>query len=314
MEPRPFTVIGGFLGAGKTTLVNRLLGAAGGVRYAVLVNDFGAVNVDAALIEEHDGRTMALTNGCICCSLADGFITTMLRLMAEPESFDHVIVEASGVALPDRIMDFARLDPLLAPDAIVVLADAETLAERLIDRHVGEVVAAQIAEADIVLVSKLDLVGASAFAAIETEIHARNPKAAIFPVDPRALPATAVLGTGMGQESARKEGHLHASFQTITLRAETPLAFDAFSKFADALPASVLRGKGRVSLNDGRGILWQRVGKRVEVSTLQKAPDASEVVLIGLGSLLGKARIPPEMAILAENEEIDHFETRIEAI
>lgn len=91
-RPRqPFTVIGGFLGAGKTTLVNHLL-AGGERRYAVLVNDFGAVNVDAGLIASHDGRTLRLTNGCICCSLGEGFLTTLARVLADPEGFDHILV------------------------------------------------------------------------------------------------------------------------------------------------------------------------------------------------------------------------------
>ena len=149
IAPRPFTVIAGFLGAGKTTLVNRILSQTEGTRYAVLVNDFGAINVDAGLIAEHDGQTLALTNGCICCSMADGFVQTMLQLMADPGAFDHVIVEASGVAEPSKIMDFARLDPQLQPDAIVTLVDAETVAERLADARVGEMVAAQIRQSDL---------------------------------------------------------------------------------------------------------------------------------------------------------------------
>lgn len=298
MEPRPFTVIGGFLGAGKTTLVNRLLSAAEGVRYAVLVNDFGAVNVDATLIAAHDGRTMALTNGCICCSLADGFITTMLRLMEEPESFDHVIVEASGVALPDRIMDFARLDPLLLQDAVVVLADAETLITRLGDRHVGEVVAQQIAEADIVLVTKLDLAEAGAFEAVTMEVRARNPQATILSGDPASLPVGALLGTGTGQGKAPERTHLHTTFYTLTLRAEAPISPEAFSQFAATLPPSVLRGKGRVALAGQNGVLWQRVGTRMETVPLAEVFQVSELVLIGLEPL-DHSNVPEGMFVVA---------------
>jgi G3E family GTPase len=169
-EPKPFTVIGGFLGAGKTTLLNRVLAGARGPRYAVLVNDFGALAIDEALISAHDGQTIALANGCICCSMSDGFITAMLTLMQAPERFDHVLIEASGVSEPDRIMDFARLDPLLVPDAILVLVDAETLTARLSDPKVGEVVATQIRTADILVLNKTDLVSRETAETVETTL------------------------------------------------------------------------------------------------------------------------------------------------
>ena len=204
MTPRPFTVVGGFLGAGKTTLVNRILRGAAGTRYAVLVNDFGAINVDAGLVAAHDGQTMALTNGCICCSLSDGFIETMLRLMADPGAFDHVIVEASGVAEPGRIMDFARLDPLLSPDAVLALADAETLLDRLADPRIGDVVARQVAQGDLLLLNKTDLAGPEAQAAATERLRALNQDAPILPCRDADLPLPVLLGTG-------SRLHAHAS-------------------------------------------------------------------------------------------------------
>ena len=99
----PITVIGGYLGAGKTTLVNNLLTQANGLRAAVLVNDFGAVNIDAALIAEHAGDTISLTNGCMCCSMADGLYMAIVQIMKHAERLDHIIIEASGVAEPGKI-------------------------------------------------------------------------------------------------------------------------------------------------------------------------------------------------------------------
>ena len=111
----PLTVVGGFLGAGKTTLLNRLLAGSQG-RYAVLVNDFGAINVDAGLIRDHDGQTLRLTNGCVCCSLADGFLDTLMRVLAEPEPFDHIVIEASGVG---DVSDVSAAPGFLTEDAVI---------------------------------------------------------------------------------------------------------------------------------------------------------------------------------------------------
>lgn len=279
MTPRPFTVVSGFLGAGKTTLVNRIV-ASGGRRYAVLVNDFGAVNVDAGLIAAHDGQTIALTNGCICCSMADGFITAMLRLMADPGAFDHVVVEASGVAEPDRIMDFARADPMLAPDAILTLADAETLAARLADPRVGEIVVRQIRAADLIVLTKCDLTDP---APAETALAALT-RAPVLHAGPETPPLAALLGIGGAGERRDPSPSLATSFHTRSFEAESLLDRAAFETWAATLPADVLRGKGRLALTDGTGAIWQKVGTRATL--IGAAPPArTQVVLIGTGPL-----------------------------
>ncbi len=295
MTPRPFTVVGGFLGAGKTTLVNRILRGASGTRYAVLVNDFGAVNVDAGLIAAHDGRTMALTNGCICCSLSDGFVETMLRLMADPGTFDHVIVEASGVAEPGRIMDFARLDPALAPDAILTLADAETVLDRLADPRIGDIVARQIAQADLLLLNKIDLVAADAPVAAFGHLAALNPGAPILPCSNADLPLAVLLGTGISAAreapaapAREHQDHRHPPFHTALVQSDAPVRRAAFAAWEAALPGHVLRGKGRVTLADESRFVWQRVGGRGLLTpgaaggeALQPRGPATEIVLIG---------------------------------
>ena len=105
----PFTVIGGYLGAGKTTLLNHLLTNARGLRVAVLVNDFGSVNIDVDLIRSHDGDTINLANGCMCCSLVGGFAQAIGQVRNRAESFDHVVIEASGVADPAKIAQYGQM-------------------------------------------------------------------------------------------------------------------------------------------------------------------------------------------------------------
>src|SRR5208283_5031671 len=96
----PLTVLTGFLGAGKTTLLNRILNGGHGLRVGVLVNDFGAINIDADLIVGVEGGTISLSNGCVCCQIRDDLIEAVVGLLARPEPIDYVLLEASGVADP----------------------------------------------------------------------------------------------------------------------------------------------------------------------------------------------------------------------
>src|SRR5208283_5132765 len=154
----PVTIIGGYLGAGKTSLLNTLLRGDHGLRLAVLVNDFGSINIDAELIASHDGETISLTNGCVCCSMVDNLAITLLELLGRQPPPDHIVIEASGVADPRRIAFYGAAHPRLRLDGLIVVADAETIGARVLDRYVGELVMRQLAEADLLVLSKIDLI------------------------------------------------------------------------------------------------------------------------------------------------------------
>ncbi len=119
----PMTVLGGFLGTGKTTLLNRILSGAHGVRYAVLVNDFGELDVDGSLVAAHGGDTLTFANGCVCCSMGDDLVGAIDRLLDGDRRPDQILLEASGVADPASIADVATLHPGLSRDPVVVIAD-----------------------------------------------------------------------------------------------------------------------------------------------------------------------------------------------
>jgi G3E family GTPase len=155
MNVIPLTVIGGFLGAGKTTLVNHLLRTATR-RFGVLVNDFGAIAIDAALIASRDGDTIALTNGCVCCGMSGDLGDGLLRLAARGPEIDHVIVEASGVSDPWRVAELALVEPGFSLEPILVVADASTLASQLYDRWVGDTVRSQLLAAEVIVLNKTD--------------------------------------------------------------------------------------------------------------------------------------------------------------
>jgi G3E family GTPase len=151
----PVTIIGGYLGAGKTTLINRLLRKPLDRTLGVLINDFGAINVDAELIAAHDGETLTLTNGCVCCSIADGFGNALERL--RDSTIDHVVVEASGAAVPSKVADIAETWPGYRLAGTRVLVDATDWRRQLTDKYIGHLVRAQLHGAGLRLVTKLDL-------------------------------------------------------------------------------------------------------------------------------------------------------------
>lgn len=287
----PLTVVGGFLGAGKTTLLNQLLGGAQG-RYAVLVNDFGAVNVDAGLIRDHDGQTLRLTNGCVCCSLADGFLDTLMRVLAEPEPFDHIVIEASGVGDPGAIAEIALVEPGLVLRGVVVLVDAQRLPALAADPRMGDTIARQIRAADILVLNKRDLVDAFGLAASHATLAALAPAvpvvdtvAAVLPEALFALGGEAPELVGRGSSRLRAEAVTHEDTFLRLLYRRTG-AFDrvGLGRALAGMPAPLLRLKGRVRLGDASEMhLLQMVGRRWSLSPLPE-PAQGGIELVGIAA------------------------------
>ena len=154
----PVTILTGFLGAGKTTLLNRILTGNHGLRVAVLVNDFGSINVDADLVVGLEDDVMSLANGCVCCSIRDDLIETVEAVLARPEKPEYIVLEASGVSDPSSIaMTFTdqRFRDMIRLDSIMCLVDAEQL---FAAPEQMELKLRQIAFSDMVILNKVDLV------------------------------------------------------------------------------------------------------------------------------------------------------------
>ncbi len=164
------TVIGGYLGAGKTTLVNHLLRTSGD-RIGVIVNDFGEINIDADLIESHDGETISLANGCICCSLVDGFAAALDTVVSAEVLPERVLIEASGVADPAAVAAWAHA-PGLELDGVVVLADLELIDRQLDDEWIGDVVRRQLSAADLIIANKVDRARVDSVARLSAHVDA----------------------------------------------------------------------------------------------------------------------------------------------
>lgn len=293
----PLTVIGGFLGAGKTTFLNRLLANARG-RYAVLVNDFGAVNVDAGLVTDHDGTTMRLTNGCVCCSLSDGFFATLLRVIGEDPPFDHLVIEASGVGDPWAIAEIAIVEPRLMLDSVVIIADAERIESLVGDERLGDVVSRQIRAADIVLLNKVDLVDGIGRAAARDAVAGVHPDARIVETVGAMLPddvidlrrTTKTAGRWRAEEVQHEE-----RFTRFAYRRRGALELASLPIAMAGLPPSLLRLKGVCAVSgEPDPQILQVVGRRWSLAT---APSGLQgewpIELIGIGLDLNPDEIDP---------------------
>jgi G3E family GTPase len=271
MLPTPFSVIGGFLGAGKTSLVNDLLKNATG-RYAILVNDFGKLNIDQKLISEHNGETIALANGCICCSLAAGFSEGLTKIIDKIEEFDHVFVEASGVANPQRIQDIARIERALVPRGNVVLVDASNIRAQAEDKHIGSLVLEQINAADLLIINKQDLLSDEQRRGLNLYID-QISDATRFETKHSHVPSEKVLNiaaqTKSREPSLAKQNDSHDLYSGIVC-SETAVSRSAFEKWNYKLAAGVIRGKGIVNFIDSDiSWLWQKVADQYQLTPLQ---------------------------------------------
>jgi len=267
-DPLPFLVIGGYLGSGKTTLVNRLLSDGGFGRVAVLVNDFGEINIDTDLIESHDGDTISLANGCICCSFADGFSSALAKVSERAASLDAVVVEVSGVGDPWKVAQWGRT-PGFSLDAVVTLVDAETVIERSQDRLIGDTVCGQVRNADVVVVTKTDLVDESRLIQVQEWL---NSVCEARVIEGAAL-LSPLLMTGLAADSTASDvlaTATHAEHVVASRAFEEPISRKVLDDLLASRSREVMRVKGHVPItgSGGRIARVQVVGKRVEVTMM----------------------------------------------
>ena len=144
----PVTVVAGYLGSGKTTYINQQLTRANGLRCAVLVNDFGELNIDAELIENESARSISLVNGCVCCSIADDMEGALEEIRSTADSLDWVMLEASGVADPGRVKNRVLNWPGFELKELVTLVDATRIRKLVNDKFVGGHIREQLSSAD----------------------------------------------------------------------------------------------------------------------------------------------------------------------
>ncbi|OLT10208.1 hypothetical protein BJF77_00270 [Kocuria sp. CNJ-770] len=285
-------IIGGYLGSGKSTLVNRLLAGVLPGRTAVVVNDFGSVNIDADLIASASGDTVELTNGCICCQISDDALRTMTALAARGD-LDHVLCEVSGVGDPAQLAAW-RDFPGFSPGPVLVCADATAVRRLLRDQYVGDTVRRQLAAAEVVLVTKTDLaLPAGTQEAVEACREAA-PQARLLvqdPADPGAAATAAFAGPAPGTQNGGAPPDDPADRHATTHRSAAledlgPLDVAAFARVLAGQAGRLVRAKGFLQDPVGRWHEIQLSGGRVDLRPHppgRPAPEHPALVLIAAG-------------------------------
>ena len=272
----PLTILGGYLGAGKTTVVNHLLRHADGLRLAVLVNEFGELPIDADLIEAQDDDIISIAGGCVCCSYGNDLTLALMDMAAMDPPPDHVLLEASGVALPGAIAASVSLLAGYALDGVVVMCNAETIRDHAADPYIGDTVARQLADADLVVLNKTDLVeDAEGIAAWLAPMAAG---AQVVGAEHGALPPEVLLQSFVGRER-RADGPAHRAdlFRSAAYPVEERVDADALA--AGLAGLGLVRAKGFVDGAAGR-VAVQTVGRR---GTVSPAPDALGTGVVAIG-------------------------------
>ncbi|TAI66023.1 cobalamin biosynthesis protein CobW [Bradyrhizobium sp. Leo170] len=323
MSRVPVTVLTGFLGAGKTTLLRSLLTQADGRRIAVIVNEFGDAGFDGGLVEECAAKACApgdiveLTNGCICCTVADDFIPTMDTLLTRDEPLDAIVIETSGLALPQPLLKaFAWpavrtratvdgvvtvVDALALSEGRVVLDEQAVGAQRAADEEIDhddpieEVFEDQLACADLVVLSKSDLVSQEVLGGIEQRLIAQLRQGVRVVRSHGALAPDVLIGMKADAENdlaaraghhGEEEEHDHDDFDSIVVTPAAAESVEAMrARVSDVLGLSgVLRVKGHARISQKPApIVVQAVGSRVELAFARPdAKQAEHLVVIGL--------------------------------
>jgi G3E family GTPase len=309
----PVTILTGFLGAGKTTLLNRILNGDHGLRVAVLVNDFGAINIDANLVVGVESDVISLANGCVCCSIRDDLIAAVSSVLARPERPEYVLLEASGVADPVGIMvtftdaglrDCIRLDSMTCVmDAAQVFAAPEHMQLKLW----------QIAAADMVILNKVDLVDRDRIESIKLWLDKHFHRYRLVEATHCVVPLEILLSGGRldaAQLALQPRDHDEHTCQDTHCHqhhSDQPLSLDALREAASRLPVNIYRCKGVIHSADApdRRAVLQVVGKRVDI-TLENAwgdrRPRTQVVAIGAPGTLDDAALREQFeACIAHN-------------
>lgn len=295
----PLTIITGFLGSGKTTVLNHILNHCQDLKVAVLVNEFGDINIDSQLLVSMDEDMIELSNGCICCTINEGLVDAVYRVL-ERDKIDYLVIETTGIADPlPIILTFlgTELRELIHLDSILTLVDAEAFDE---DHFDSEAALNQIIYGDIILLNKTDLVGEEKLVALEAFIQDCKVAPRILRCQKGEVPLPLILDVGANNPSQYQElltaepksshdghGHDHGhdhehhdhhydhhsqhldndGFISYSFQSDRPLSIEKFQNFLDDLPANIFRAKGILWFSESeQKHIFQLSGKRCTIT------------------------------------------------
>lgn len=307
--PVPILLVTGFLGAGKTTVVNHLLAHAEGRRIAAVVNDFGAINIDAELIAGASEGVVSLANGCICCSLEGDLLRTLSMLLRRDPKPDTIVIETSGVADPADIVR-NLMDPVILREApletVLCVMDAATPPAALDDA----LQRSQLRVADIVALSKLDLADEGAGARMREAIRAQRVPAVVVDARHGEIPSALLFPASDRAPVPRDPGPKRPAeerFETLSWTSDLPLSLPRLQQAIGRLAPRLARAKGLFETIEqpGRMMVFQFAGGRATLAPGDApAPGAprSRIVFIAELGLLSKAELDGIMAACVAGE------------
>ncbi len=278
-------LIGGYLGAGKTTLLNHLLRNNEDRRIALLINDFGDINIDAQLIESQDENQINLANGCVCCTLSDGFFEAMEQLLAQSPIPDLIVVEASGVA---DVGNLAQYGPGsgLNPAGTLVVADADQIRAQANDKYVAQTIRRQLRAADLILLNKTDLCSAAQLRAVQDWLSAEIGPAPVIPTVRAEVPVALLTNLTPTAGAPSPEHHDHAAYASWSYASSGRFEPECIEAFMHQLPPGVVRAKGLFPVRDDEVLELQVVGQRKTIIQRNRpqtaVPTTAQIVAIGL--------------------------------
>ena len=270
--PVPVLLVTGFLGAGKTTVVNHLLAHAEGRRIAAVVNDFGAINIDAELIEGASDGVVSLANGCICCTLEGDLLRTLASLLRRDPQPEFIVIETSGIADPADIVR-NLMDPVVWQEApletVLCVLDATTPVTKLND---DALLRSQLRAADVVAFSKVDLADAANLPSLRNAVRALRPAAVAVDALNGEVPAALVFPMELDRERAPREvtprRPAMERFETLSWTSELPVSLPRLQQAIGRLAPKLARAKGLFETVEqpGRLMVFQLAGGRATLA------------------------------------------------
>jgi G3E family GTPase len=292
--PVPILLVAGFLGAGKTTVVNHLLAHAGGRRIAAVINDFGAINIDAELIAGASDGVVSLSNGCICCSLEGDLLRTLASLLRRDPRPEFIVIETSGIADPSDIVR-NLMDPMIWKEApletVLCVADATTPPATLNDA----LLRSQLRTADVVALSKVDLVDAAARARLREAVRMLHPAATVVDALHGKIPAALLFPPDADRVRALRESGPRRPaadrFETLSWTSDRAVSLPRLQQAIGRLAPKLARAKGLFETVEqpGRSTVFQLAGGRATLAPGEAlaagAPRARIVFIAEIGAL-----------------------------
>lgn len=269
-------------------MINRLLTDARGQRVTVLVNDFGDIAIDEALIDIRDDNLIALANGCMCCQIGGDLFNAIDRILERRGEIDHLVIEASGVAFPGKIGQIAVAEPDLDLARIVTVVDAAHLRDTLADPLLQDTVIRQLSDADLLLISKADLVDETELGAVVDLIGSLAPQTPVMRSvfgDVADGNLFASRGNATGDAPPPRTAHRHdrheVPFRAWSWTGAEAVGDAALREFLDRDDLGIYRAKGLMLTDAGTSVVVQKVGRDWTVTPAKTVAGDSRLVAIG---------------------------------